>query len=163
MNQPEANPAVPARACPKCASPAAPQADFCGACGQRLDHVAASPPDAAPATAAPAEQSPANDAPNPGTTPVGLVVYDARSNKRLTSPDATKVVVGKSRTCDVPLQDDHVSRRHCQIGMTPDGIIVEDASANGTWIRVKNAAITIRSGDVIMVGHTALRIEEAKA
>ena len=74
-----------------------------------------------------------------------LAIFDLRSGQRLTPPGISSAVIGKSRNCEVPLQDDHCSRRHCKIEAAAEGILVEDlGSANGTWIRIKNGAIVIR-------------------
>jgi len=162
MNQSGNTPPTPPRTCPQCAAVTSQQANYCVQCGADLSPGAV-PVDPGPAPAPvdrPQPPSPPSPGPSPAQT-VTLAVFDGHSNQRLTPAGATLVTVGKSRTCDISRPcDDHLSRRHCQISVPVDGIVVEDlGSANGTWIRLKNAAITIRSGDVIMVGHTSLRIE----
>src|SRR5687767_12973437 len=45
------------------------------------------------------------------------------------------LVVGTSPDCDLVIVDPKVSRRHCQIALTDQGIVLEDlGSKNGTFI-----------------------------
>jgi transcriptional regulator with PAS, ATPase and Fis domain len=44
--------------------------------------------------------------------------------------------IGSARNCDIVLDDTTVSRRHCEIRLTPDGFVVRDLkSTNGTLVR----------------------------
>ena len=47
--------------------------------------------------------------------------------------DLRPLVVGTSPECDLVLADPKVSRRHCEIRLTPEGVVVRDlGSKNGT-------------------------------
>jgi signal transduction histidine kinase len=73
-------------------------------------------------------------------------------------PDAQTLVGRESR--QLPITDNTVSRRHCELYPTDDGtwMIKDLGSANGTWIngqRVERTAY-LRLGDQIRVGRTIL-------
>lgn len=46
-------------------------------------------------------------------------------------------IFGQGADCDVRVQDEYVSTRHCKVTLRMDGVVtVEDlGSVNGTWIR----------------------------
>jgi diguanylate cyclase (GGDEF)-like protein len=49
--------------------------------------------------------------------------------------DKEVIVVGRSPDCDFQLADTALSRRHCRIHRTPEGLIIEDLdSSNGTFV-----------------------------
>lgn len=70
----------------------------------------------------------------------------------------TPVVIGTSPECDLVLNDQEVSRRHCEIKITPKGIHVKDlGSKNGTKIdsvRIVEAYLTPSAA--LTVGRTHL-------
>ncbi len=44
-------------------------------------------------------------------------------------------VIGREESCDLPLEDDGVSRKHAQLTMGPEGVVLEDlGSRNGTFV-----------------------------
>lgn len=71
-----------------------------------------------------------------------------------------RVIVGQSRTCDVPLADPSVSRRHVSLSAEGDGVrIVDLDSTNGTRVdglRVRDALLC--GGETITLGDTELRL-----
>jgi uncharacterized RDD family membrane protein YckC len=51
------------------------------------------------------------------------------------SLDSTRLVVGRSRSCDVRLRDDTVSRLHAALVWRGGTLVLEDlGSSNGTWV-----------------------------
>jgi diguanylate cyclase (GGDEF)-like protein len=68
-------------------------------------------------------------------------------------------VIGRSRKCDVSLQDDGVSREHAKIITIGDAVWIEDLeSRNGTLLngdRVSGKA-QLKDGDKIQVGRTTI-------
>jgi signal transduction histidine kinase/pSer/pThr/pTyr-binding forkhead associated (FHA) protein len=87
-----------------------------------------------------------------------LVLQGPDKGRRFELPDALALVGRESR--QLPLTDNTVSRRHCEIVPTEDqGWVVKDlGSANGTWIngqRVERTAY-LKLGDQIRVGRTIL-------
>jgi hypothetical protein len=72
-----------------------------------------------------------------------------------------RVVIGRSRECDIPLSDPNVSRRHAELRHAGDGWTVVDlGSTNGVKVnrrRVNEAQL--QPGDTITVGLTDLTFE----
>lgn len=64
------------------------------------------------------------------------------------------VKVGREFGCDVRLEDDSVSREHCQLVYTNEGYVLRDlGSRNGTYVNNERVSVrTIRTGDMIRVG-----------
>ena len=62
--------------------------------------------------------------------------------------------VGRHRSCDVVVDNDTVSGRHCKIIETPKGHVIEDlGSSNGTFVNGKRVETTrLKSGDRITLG-----------
>lgn len=73
------------------------------------------------------------------------------------------VVIGRDPRCDLSLDDDAVSREHLVIRREGRDYVAEDRkSTNGTFLAGPDARIEraiLRSGDVLIVGKTRLRIE----
>jgi len=69
------------------------------------------------------------------------------------------VLIGRDPTCNIALGDKTVSRRHCTLEATAEGIRVRDeGSANGTFLngqRVSEAVL--HSGDTLQVGGARFR------
>jgi predicted component of type VI protein secretion system len=64
-------------------------------------------------------------------------------------PIAGPTVIGRQDGCDIMIATDELSRRHCELRPTADGLWVEDlGSANGTFINDKRITRElIRAGD----------------
>lgn len=74
-------------------------------------------------------------------------------------------VLGRSRECDVVLDDSSVSRRHAQLRPQADGWVLEDLdSTNGVRVngRTLHGAQVLRSGDRIELGSTEVVFEVAR-
>lgn len=55
--------------------------------------------------------------------------------KNMSLPEGKAIVLGRNRDVDLPLNDAKLSRRHCQITATKDGVIISDlSSTNGTFV-----------------------------
>jgi hypothetical protein len=74
------------------------------------------------------------------------------------------VVLGRSRDCDVVLDDRSVSRRHAELVRHGDGFLLRDLdSTNGSAVngkRIREAAV--QPGDDITVGTVALTFEQTR-
>src|SRR5215204_5257041 len=72
-----------------------------------------------------------------------------------------RVVVGRSRDCDVVVNDPNVSRRHLELRREDDGWMVADlGSTNGVRVNGKRVERSpLRSGDRITIGVTDLTFE----
>jgi len=75
--------------------------------------------------------------------------------------EAPATVLGRSRQCDVVINDPNVSRRHAEVRREGDGYVLVDlGSTNGLTVNgqeVKRAALA--DGDQVQLGTTALRFE----
>jgi hypothetical protein len=73
---------------------------------------------------------------------------------------ADRVVVGRSRECDVRLEDGNVSRRHAELGRGDDAVwsIVDLGSTNGTEVNGRRITrrTSLEDGDRIVIGGTEL-------
>jgi hypothetical protein len=90
------------------------------------------------------------------------VVYPLR--KRV-STFAGVILVGRSTSNDVPIEDRTISKLHARIKLGPRGFHVEDAgSRNGTWlegVRIERE-VEVCAGDAIGFGSRAFRVYEAE-
>jgi pSer/pThr/pTyr-binding forkhead associated (FHA) protein len=72
--------------------------------------------------------------------------------------------IGRGLSADVRLDDASVSRRHAILVSRNDVRVLDDRSANGTFVngrRVERAELT--SGDVLTIGRVLLRYLEVRA
>jgi transcriptional regulator with GAF, ATPase, and Fis domain len=85
------------------------------------------------------------------------------AHKGLTKPLGGRVRIGKAPDNDLVLSDDTVSRHHCELIRSPDGIHVKDLeSTNGTRVdgtRVREA--TVQPGSVLKVGEVEIALRPA--
>lgn len=74
-----------------------------------------------------------------------------------------RLVVGRDEGCDLVLEDEKVSRRHCALAPNPDGTVTlaDLGSSNGTFVRGEriSAPVVLRGGEEVRVGSTLLRAE----
>ncbi len=80
-------------------------------------------------------------------------------------PDGAPVTVGRIPQCDVHIDDQSVSRRHCTIEADGLEAIVKDlGSANGTYVNDEPVTTArLRPGDRLRVGTTTLECRQAVA
>lgn len=73
---------------------------------------------------------------------------------------ARPVTVGADADCDLVLSDPTVSRRHAEIQVSNDGVVVRDlGSTNGTFYRSSRITeVVLRAEDAIRIGETQLHI-----
>jgi two-component system cell cycle response regulator len=89
--------------------------------------------------------------------PCLLVMEGVEKGKVYILPSQTRIVLGRSRDCDITVPDASCSRKHSEIIVNPatqEGSIKDLSSTNGT--KVNGAAISdskaIKSGDLITLG-----------
>jgi hypothetical protein len=94
------------------------------------------------------------DEPGAAAPGVAVLSWDGQSRRI----DAQRAVLGRSRDCDVQIEDANVSRRHAELRREDDGFwIVDLDSTNGVEVhgrRVKRAKLD--PGDTFTVGSTAV-------
>src|SRR5581483_1485321 len=71
------------------------------------------------------------------------------------------VVIGRGRTTNTRLLDPRVSREHCRVQSRGESIVITDlGSVGGTYVNGSRVdKQSLREGDVIRVGETALRLD----
>lgn len=76
---------------------------------------------------------------------------------RYVSLDRDVVTVGRSKECDLMLEDTEASRKHCQVRKWAGKFLLEDLkSKNGTFVNGKKVAShTLSDGDRIAVGDSS--------
>src|SRR5437868_150424 len=68
---------------------------------------------------------------------------------------AVETIIGRGETCEIVLELDNVSRKHCSLLLKPDGVFLRDnGSTNGTYLNSLEVRgeTPLRSGDLIKVG-----------
>jgi DNA-binding NtrC family response regulator len=78
---------------------------------------------------------------------------------------ARAITVGAGSSCDLVLGDPKVSRKHAEVGVTPDGVRVKDlGSTNGTWFQgTRIGEVVVPPGATIQFGSTPVRVAAADA
>jgi predicted component of type VI protein secretion system len=72
------------------------------------------------------------------------------------------IVIGRSTSCTVMLDDASVSRRHARIALVEGEAVLQDLkSANGVWVNGNRIDGThrLREGDVIIIGPRVFRLQ----
>lgn len=99
-----------------------------------------------------------------GKRPQLIILTGEMAGKVIDVPDGG-LRLGRSSSNDIHIPDEELSRNHCLF--EPDGFdairVVDLASANGTFVNSEQLgadAKTLKTGDVIEVGRTALKVVE---
>jgi serine/threonine-protein kinase PknK len=74
---------------------------------------------------------------------------------------ALPITIGRDQDNDLHIEDVNLSRQHCRILRTKEGIVVEDLnSSNGTYVNGARAQRQVLSvGDTILIGVTTISVE----
>ena len=77
-------------------------------------------------------------------------------------PDGASVTVGRIAQCEIHIDDQAVSRRHCTLALHgPDLVVTDLSSANGTFVNERPVrSWTAKPGDLIRVGSTVLEYRD---
>jgi pSer/pThr/pTyr-binding forkhead associated (FHA) protein len=75
------------------------------------------------------------------------------------------MIIGRSRSCDLRVNDGHISAKHCQISRIGENFVLHDLSSkNGTCINGNKVTEGIlQNGDEIKIGDTSIRFEQTPA
>ena len=95
-----------------------------------------------------------------------LVILTGKHKGRKIPLAGKQVLIGRDEECTIRLASTDISRQHCQLRGTPEGILVRDlGSSNGTF--VNDVAITheilLRPGDRLRVGPAEFEVAGARA
>jgi putative nucleotidyltransferase with HDIG domain len=79
--------------------------------------------------------------------------------------EGASVTVGRVAQCEIHIDDQSVSRRHCTLAVRDAALVVTDLeSANGTFLNERPVrSATARPGDLIRVGSTVLEYRDPDA
>lgn len=91
----------------------------------------------------------------------GVEVLDlSLPDGRRIRPSGVPLVIGRDPGCDVVLNDPNVSRRHAQVALIGEDLVVTDLnSTNGTTLNgTPISAATVVAGDVLAIGTSRLDI-----
>jgi pSer/pThr/pTyr-binding forkhead associated (FHA) protein len=74
-------------------------------------------------------------------------------------------VIGREPTVDIPIPSERISRRHCQLEATPDGVYVltDLGSSNGTLVnqdKIQGRKVLL-GGEYIQIGDVLLRFVDS--
>jgi HD-GYP domain-containing protein (c-di-GMP phosphodiesterase class II) len=75
------------------------------------------------------------------------------------------IALGRLKGCDVVVDDEAASRRHCTITAREDACVVSDLqSANGTFVNEKRITTAdVQKGDKVRIGSTVLELADVSA
>jgi adenylate cyclase len=93
--------------------------------------------------------------------PFSLLSADGQSRHDVR--DGAPMLVGRAPTCDVPVFDATVSRRHAELSLVPGGVKVQDlGSANGTFVNgEKITERTAKHGDSLTFGKIVFKLQDS--
>jgi hypothetical protein len=74
------------------------------------------------------------------------------------------VNIGRDRECDVVIDDEHVSRRHCTLARRHGKVVVQDHSANGTYVSIDGKGeLVLHREDYILRGRGHIALGQPRA
>jgi predicted component of type VI protein secretion system len=98
---------------------------------------------------------------------IELIVQSGKhQGKRLRLPDEGEVLIGRDESCQIRLASSEVSRHHCVLKPTADGILARDLdSRNGTYLNetLMEDETLLKPGDILRVGPIMLQVPGAPA
>ncbi len=93
---------------------------------------------------------------------IELIVQSGKhQGKRLRLPDEGEVLIGRDETCQIRLASSEVSRHHCVLKPTPEGILARDLdSRNGTFLNesLMEDETLLKPGDILRIGPIVLQV-----
>src|SRR5207249_500834 len=104
--------------------------------------------------------------PELGSSPdrLSLLVISDRLITTLPLPASGPVRIGRTRDCQVIIDDPSISRSHAELSIGPHLTIVDLGSANGTRVHdcalVPNEPVAFAPGDVLQLGNATLIVQQ---
>jgi predicted component of type VI protein secretion system len=74
------------------------------------------------------------------------VNYD--SNEIIVDKEKSSLVMGRSQSCDLPINEKLASRQHVKIELRRDKFFIIDQSTNGTHVLIENSAEAQQMGNL---------------
>ncbi len=74
---------------------------------------------------------------------------------------AESITLGRDSSCDIMIQDEKASRRHCEIRLWQEEYVVKDLkSQNGTYVNDELIGVVeLKAGDIIRIGSSSVFFE----
>jgi type III secretion system (T3SS) inner membrane Yop/YscD-like protein len=98
---------------------------------------------------------------------IELIVQSGKhQGKHLQLPAEGEVIIGRDEHCQIRLASSDVSRHHCVLRLTPEGIVARDlGSGNGTYLNeaLMEEETLLKPGDVLRIGPIVLQVPGATA
>ena len=98
---------------------------------------------------------------------IELIVQSGKhQGKCLRLPSEGEVIIGRDELCQIRLASNDVSRHHCVLRMTPDGVVARDLdSRNGTYLNeiLMEEETLLKPGDILRIGPIVLQVPGAPA
>lgn len=95
-----------------------------------------------------------------------LIVQSGKhQGKRLILPQDAEIVIGRDEKCQIRLASSDVSRHHCALRQTPEGLLARDLSSrNGTYLNevLMEEETLLQPGDRLRVGPIVFQVPGAK-
>ncbi len=96
-----------------------------------------------------------------------LIVQSGKhQGKSLRLPDEGEIIIGRDELCQIRLASSDVSRHHCVLKVTPEGIVARDLdSRNGTYLNetLMEEETLLKPGDTLRIGPIVLQVPGAPA
>lgn len=96
-----------------------------------------------------------------------LIVQSGKhQGKCLRLPSEGEVIIGRDELCQIRLASSDVSRHHCILKITPEGIVARDLdSRNGTYLNesLMEEETLLKPGDTLRIGPIVLQVPGAPA
>lgn len=91
-----------------------------------------------------------------------LALVSPSGDRRFVLPEGATLVLGRETTCELPILDPGVSRRHAEVRVSGDMVVLQDLSSrNGTWLNGQRVGKgQARVGDLIAFGPVELAVVE---
>lgn len=97
--------------------------------------------------------------------PYLIIQTGKHRGKKLILPEKEKIVVGRDESCQIQLGSTDVSRQHCVLRPTAEGIYIRDlGSRNGTLVNhtpIKSETL-LKPGDLVQIGPMLFRVPVKK-
>lgn len=95
-----------------------------------------------------------------------LIVQSGKhQGKKLKLPEDAEIVIGRDEKCQIRLASSDVSRHHCAIRQTPEGLLARDlGSRNGSYLNevLMEEEMLLQPGDRLRIGPIVFQVPGAK-
>src|SRR5207244_12406728 len=91
-----------------------------------------------------------------------FALLSADGQQKFDVRDGAPMLVGRAPTCDVPVFDPTISRRHAELALVSGGVEITDlGSSNGTFVNGDRVTKkTARGGDVVTFGKVVFKLQD---